>query len=436
MIAPRSHARLRAAAASSTAAALLLAALSSAQEARADGLPPYPIDVAGVKLSVFGYIQADAVLLDQSSEDELNPATQQPLNTERINIKRAHIRLDAARENLGAAVEVEGSTTNGPTLSLFAAELLAHWGETREGLPLPPVLLSLGLTRIPFGYEVRQHDLERPFLEQSTVVRALFPGSTQLGLRARGAWRFLRYDVGVMSGEPRGSAQFAAEAPTHALDLLGRGGVDVELWPGVRFEAGVSGLEGTGFHPGTPATKDQLVWRDANGDGIVQLSEIQIIPGTAAEPSATFRHFAMGADAHLSAQLPFGAVVVGGEVIWAMDLDRALYVADPVASGRDQRESGYSASAVWSGLPFGGALGVRYDRYNPDADATDAEGGALVPVDASLSTLALMASVRYQTLLRLMIEYDRNHNAMGRSANGSPASLAADAFTVRVEVAY
>jgi len=25
---------------------------------------------------------------------------------------------------------------------------------------------------------------------------------------------------------------------------------------------------------------------------------------------------------------------------------------------------------------------------------------------------------------------------MGRSANGSPASLAADAFTVRVEVAY
>jgi hypothetical protein len=405
----------------------------------AQGAPPFPafpIDVSGVRLRAAGYLQADAVLLDQSSEDELDPATRAPLNTERLNLKRAHLRLEADQENLGVALEAEGSTARGPTLSLFAAELSYAFGERAKDLPLPLLLASLGLVRIAFGYEVRQHDLERPFLEQGTAIRALFPGSYQLGLRARGAWKFLRYDAGLMSGEPRGASQFAAQAPTHSLDLMGRGGLELELAPGVRFEAGISGLEGRGFHPGTPETKDQLVWRDANGDGIVQLTELQIIPGSSAEPSGTFRRFAVGADAHLTAQLPIGAISLGGELVWALDLDRALYVADPIASGRDQRELGYSASLVWSGLPLSGAVGVRYDRYNPDADATDARAGLPVPLDASVSTLALVISIRVETLVRLMLEYDKNHNAFGRGANGAPASLAADALTLRAEVAF
>jgi hypothetical protein len=400
--------------------------------ARAQG---FPVDVSDVHLQFSGYLQIDSALLDQSAQDELDPATRQPLNTERILVRRAHARLDAAKDRLGAWLELEGNTVQGAQAQLFAAEVQARLGDgLNDGLP--PFLIGIGLTRIPFGYETRQHDLERPFLEQSTVNRALFPGSMQLGLRARGAIGFLRYDVAVMSGEPRGAAQFALQAPTHAVDVMGRAGIAAELAPGVRLEAGISGLEGTGFHPGTPTTKDQLVWRDANGDGIVQLPEIQIIPGTAAEPSTTFRRFALGGDVHFSARLPFGLLVTGGEVIWSQNLDRALYPADPVALGRDQRSAGFSASAVLQDLPWGLCVGARYDRYNPDADASDAQGGARVPFDAGLSTLALVASVRYQRIFRLLVEYDRNHNAFGRGANGAPASLAADALTARVEMAF
>ena len=404
--------------------------------ARGQAFPPsVPVDVSGVKLNVGGFIQTDATLLDQSAEDELDPASRQPLNTERIDVRRAHVRLDAQKSFVGAALELDVNTVHGTQVQVIAAEVMADLG-SGDPMRLPTLLISLGITRIPFGYETPQHDLLRPFLEQSNLNRALFPGSYAPGLRARGAFRFMRYDVALVTGEPIGALQYPGQAPAHAVDLLGRGGVHAELAPGVTLDAGLSGLDGSGFHPGTPTTKDQLVWRDANGDGLVQLPEIQIIPGASAEPSSTFRRFALGADGHVSARLPLATLVVGGEAIWSQNLDRALYVADPAATGRNQRGSGFSASAVLQDLPGGLALGVRYDRYNPDADASDQQGAARVPIDASLSTLALLGSIRLERILRLSIEYDRNRNAFGRGPTGAPASLAADALTTRAEVAF
>jgi hypothetical protein len=395
----------------------------------------FPLDVSGVKVGVTGFVHADATLFDQSAQDELDPATRQPLNTERIDVRRAHLRVDASKSFVGAAVEVDANTVHGSQVQIIAAEVLVSLGGP-DPRTFPTLLLSLGLTRVPFGYETLQHDLLRPFLEQSTVVRALFPGSYAPGLRGRGAYRFLRYDVAVMAGEPIGAAAFAVQSPSHSVDYLGRFGIEVEIASGISLDAGISGLDGKGFHPGTPTTKDQLVWRDDNADGIVQLPEIQIIPGTAGEPSSAFRRFAFGGDAHLSWRLPFALLVAGGEFIWSQNLDRALFIADPVATGRNQRGTGFSASAVLQDLPYKLAAGVRYDRYDPDADAADANGGLRVPFDAGVSTLALMASVRLETVMRILIEYDRNHNAFGRGANGAPASLAADALTARAELAF
>jgi hypothetical protein len=409
-------------------AALLAAGLSARGQT-------FPIDVSGVKLGVTGFLQVDATLLDQTAEDELDPATRQPLNTERVFVHRGHVRLDASKGIVGAAIEVDANNIHGSQLQIIAAEVFADVGSA-DAQRLPTLLLSLGLTRIPFGYETLQHDLLRPFLEQSNITRALFPGSYQPGLRARGTFRFLRYDVAAMSGEPIGAAQFAAQAPTHSLDFVGRFGVHTDIVSGVTFDAGVSGLDGRGFSPGTPTTKDQLVWRDDNGDGIVQASEIQVIPGTTGEPSSTFRRFAAGADAHLSWKLPFALLVAGGEFIWSQNLDRALFVSDPVAQSRNQRGTGYSASAVLQELPWNFAAGLRYDSYNPDADAANASGGVRVPFDASVSTLAVMVSVRIEAVMRLLFEYDRNHNAFGRGLNGVPASLAADALTARAELAF
>src|SRR5262245_35961115 len=40
-------------------------------------------------VSVSGYVQADAILYDQSSLDEANPSTGEPLNDNRFSIRRA-----------------------------------------------------------------------------------------------------------------------------------------------------------------------------------------------------------------------------------------------------------------------------------------------------------------------------------------------------------
>jgi hypothetical protein len=152
----------------------------------------------------------------------------------------------------------------------------------------------VGLFKIPFGREVLQYDPERLFLERSTVVRALFPGEYDLGVRVSGGWRFLRYALAVMNGEPSGEQAFAARDPNQSKDLVGRIGIDTEIASVAHLRAGLSGVYGTGFASGTTSSKDVLTWRDDNDDGQVQASEIQVIRGRAATPSQNFSRNAIG----------------------------------------------------------------------------------------------------------------------------------------------
>ena len=189
-------------------------------------------------------------------------------------------------------------------------------------------------------------------------------------MRLRAGWRFIDVQIAMVNGDPLGDPAFPVQDPNHAKDIVGRLGVSGGRGR-VAFAAGLSGLSGTGFHRGTPETKDVLVWRDQNEDGIVQLSEIQVIPGSAATPSQDFHRFALGADARVRIALPrLGPLEIFGEAVWASNLDRGLAPADPVATGRDLRERGWVAGFV---QPLGQwfAVGGRYDRYDPDADASE-----------------------------------------------------------------
>jgi hypothetical protein len=246
----------------------------------------------------------------------------------------------------------------------------------------------------------------------------------------------VRYQVGVMNGHPLGELGFAGRDPTSAKDVLGRVGIDTEVLPGFRVEAGFSALVGTGFHQGTPATKDVLVWRDLNNDGIVELPEIQVIAGTAATPSKNFDRSALGGDIRFHVMLPeIGELFAYGELMWAKNLDRGMFVADPVTTGRDLRERGFAIGVtqeLWE--PF--IVGARYDRYSPDADATTQIGDHVVPVDSSVSSWALVAAFRYPPYGKLALEYDHNDNSLGRDQSGRPARLADDRLTLRAEVAF
>jgi hypothetical protein len=381
-----------------------------------------------------GFIQIDWIAHNQASQNEINDSNGALLNQDRFTLRRGHLRLDVDLGPLGGAIETDVNTTNGPQVRPIEANVSARWPEHPDKR-LPSLVATAGLMRIPFGLEVQELDWVRPFLERANVWQALFPGEFDLGVRLRAKYRFVDWGIAVMNGNPIGSKVFPDLDPVHEKDLVGRVGVDVTIVPGVRLQAGVSADGGTGFHAGTPTTKDVVVWQDANGDGVVQPNEITVIPGSAATPSQTFRRFAIGGDARLAVAMPvLGELALRGEIVSASNMDRGLEVADPIAAGHDLREVGWALGATQE-ITRWVTIGARYDRYNADADANAQRGVALVPIDRTYSTLALMGMVRYGNQ-RLLVEYDVNSNPLGVSAGGAPTTLADNALTVRAQLVF
>jgi hypothetical protein len=410
------------------------AVLVTAPSARAeDPAPPAPTPAGPSPFRFSGYLQVDWVLSNQSSQDQIDPSTGQPLNQDRFTLRRGHVRVDAERGPLSAVVELDANTTNGPQVRPIDVEGVFRWPTPRQREPL--LLVALGLMRIPFGFEVQELDYVRPFLERAAVARAFFPGEFDLGAKVQVHYRALDLALAVMNGSPIGAKEFPALDPGRTKELVGRIGTHAEIAPGVLLDAGVSGDTGLGFHPGTPTTKDVLVWRDDNGDGIVQATEISVIPGSAATPSQQFQRYAVGADARVSVKVgSLGLFALRAEIMRGSNIDRGIEIADPVGAGHDLRELGWLVGATQEVTRWG-MLGIRYDEYNPDQDASEQRATNLVPIDRTYRTLALMAMLRYEQA-RLVLEYDRNGNALGRDANGAPTTLADDAFTLRGQVTF
>jgi hypothetical protein len=238
-----------------------------------------------------------------------------------------------------------------------------------------------------------------------------------------------------MNGNPIGAQIFPDLDPSKSKDLLGRVGVDFEIVRGVRLLAGASALTGTGFHPGTPATKFQVIWQDQNGDGMVEPNELTVVGGQAATASQEFHRWAIAGDVRLVVSLPrLGDLALRAEVVDAVNLDRSLEVADPVGAGHDLREIGWYVGATQE-LTKWGMVGVRYDAYNPNSDASQQRAITLVPINRSYTTRAFMAMARYRGS-RLLLEYDINTNPLGIGSNGAPTTLADNALTVRAQVSF
>jgi hypothetical protein len=386
------------------------------------------------ELQLSGYAQVDWVVHNQASQNEVNYSSGVPLNQDRFTLRRAQLRVTSERRFLSGALEIDANTVNGPQIRPIDAEIAVHWPENADpGLPWFSV--SAGLMKIPFGFEVPELDVVRPFLERSNMARAFFPGEFDLGARFQAKYRFFELSVAAMNGHPIGDRVFPALAPDQKKEIIGHLGVELPVAPGVGFEAGVSADTGNGFHEGSATSKDQLVWRDENGDGLVQATEVQIIAGSSATPSQQFHRFALGADARFAIRFaPHAQFDVRAELVRASNLDRGLETADPVGAGHDLHELGWYLGATQEVTSWG-LVGVRYDYYDPDADAREQQAAQVVPRDRSYSTLAFLGMLRHSDA-RLSLEYDRNHNALGRAANGSPANLKSDALTLRAQYEF
>jgi len=335
-------------------------------------------------------------------------------------------------EALSGAIELDGNTIGGPNAHLL--EAWGRWtGPPRDGKPL--VAVTAGLFPIPFGVETPSLPRNRPFLEQPTWVRALFPGNIDAGVMAHGSFGLLRYSLAVMNGAPVGDTQWHGVDPTSSYDFLGRVGAEIAAPRELLVQFGVSGLSGTALHPGIAPTKDQLVWNDENGDGTVQPSELEEIPGSPGEPSQTFHHNGFGADLSVHYCLcVLGKGVVFAEGAIATDLDRGVLYADPVANARELRELGYTVGFVQN-VRERADFGVRYDYYNGDRDAHQTLGVAIVNTHEVFSTLSFMVAGIWHGM-RLTAQYDRNRNPFGRGDDGAPITREADQFALRMQVGF
>ncbi|HEX8796930.1 MAG TPA: hypothetical protein VF765_38525, partial [Polyangiaceae bacterium] len=118
------------------------------------------------QVRVSGFVQVDWVVHNQSSQDELNGSTGAPLNEDRFDLRRGHVRLDAEKGLVLGTIEIDANTVHGPQVRPIEAQVSLRWPE-KDDPRVPSVLVSAGLLRIPFGFEVQEIDWVRPFLERA-----------------------------------------------------------------------------------------------------------------------------------------------------------------------------------------------------------------------------------------------------------------------------
>jgi len=336
--------------------------------------------------------------------------------------------LDQDWEFASATLELDANTVRGPVVGIRRADAsLLYRGDRADGLPL--LALSAGIIDLPFGYELVESARSRLFLERSTGSLALFPTEMDAGAKLWGALGFVRYAVAVTNGEPVDARGFPRD-PNRAKDVSARFGVDVQATPGLSVGGGTSFVVGKGFHPGHAGSKNTVVWRDDNENGVVDSGEVVGVPGSAPQASQNFDRWVLGLDleATLATRVGRSRLVVEGFA--ASNYDRALYVADPVARA-DLRELGLSA-ALTQTLFGHGILGFRYSYYNPNSDLFEQRQGNLQPRSASIQGFSPLIGFEIKGA-RLVAEYDIVLDKLARDARGVPSDADNNVFGIRLQ---
>src|SRR5690606_39244968 len=145
--------------------------------------------------AVSGFVQAQ-YQTSQLSEDQLDPDGA-PLNQDEFSVRRARIRLDHGWSYGFATLEVDAGTIGGANLRLRRAEASLFYRGQAPVDVTPWLVLTAGVTDIPFALELGESQRDRLFMEQSIASRALFPTPADIGAKLWGAYEFIDYSIAV-----------------------------------------------------------------------------------------------------------------------------------------------------------------------------------------------------------------------------------------------
>jgi hypothetical protein len=406
-------------------------AVASAPAHRLGYEPFWPWILPPDGITFGGYLQAQYES-HQDSQDQLFQGGL-PINQDRFLVRRARVNVVGEWEYAAIAVELDANTTSGPQVDLRKAEASLQYRPERSKPPV--VMATLGQFDTPFGYELVESPRTRWFAERSTLSRAFWPGEPDLGVRFAGALSFFRWTIAPINGEPLGEkSSYVLQDPNAAKDIVFRFGLDATVRDDFHIAGGVSATRGRGFHPGSDATKSTIRWVDQNEDGVVQPIELTSVPGQAAKPSQNFDRWAAGLDLRVHVRTPIGVTKIYGEFVLGANMDRGLFVADPVLNSfRDQRELGYYVGLIQEISRYA-VIGFRFDTYDPNLDASDQRHGSLIPYSQAIKTYSPIAGLALPDRARLLFQYDIIENALARNAAGVPTKLQNNLWTLRLQV--
>jgi hypothetical protein len=377
-----------------------------------------------------GFVQGQ-LQFNQISEDQLQ-ASGAPLNRDQFVLRATRVRFDAGYSHAGYSFELDANTVRGPRVGIRRAEGLLFYRNAQPG-SAPLVALSLGVSDIPFGYELVESNSTRWFIERSVASEALFPTQTDINARVFGAWRFLRYALALGNGQPVNDSSYASD-PNAPKELVARFGADAAFSDSLAVSGGTSFSFGKGFHPGSPAVKDGVAWRDDNSDGIATPNEIVGVPGSAATASANFERWVLGVDLQLQLRSSIGLGVLALEGYLGSNHDRGLFTNDPAETGRDLRQSGLVLSLTQQVLEYG-IVGFRVSNYDPDSDFAEGRRGDFVPRSQGVTALSPLLGVAWPDQARLILQYDWVRDQFARDSVGVPMDAKNNQLTARLQVA-
>jgi hypothetical protein len=382
------------------------------------------------ELKISAYIQGQFVH-NRVSEDQLQQGGA-PLNQNQFMVRRGRVRFDRAWEYAGGSLELDANTVRGASVGIRRAEAsLFYRGDNAVDLP-PLVMLTVGVSDIPFGYELLESAGKRWFMERTVGSSALFPSEADLSAKLSGGYRFLRYAVAVGNGEPVDGRGFPRD-PNAAKDAVGRIGVDLGSAQRVGVWGGTSFAYGKGFHAGTEATKDSLQWRDDNEDGRIDQGELVALPGRAATASENFERWAIGLDLGGSLQTPLGTSRLYAEGFVASSYDRGFAPSDPVAAAAPIRQAG-AYVALTQELWRHGIVGFRAAFYDPNSDVIETRADKALPKTQTVKTFSPLAGFQLPERARLVFQYDFVRDYLGRDELGVPTDAENDQWTLRLQV--
>jgi len=386
------------------------------------------------ELVVSGYVQAQYESRQDSEDAQLQGGAL--INRDRFVLRRGRVRVTRDWEWGQVLVEADGNTVRGPSMRLQKAEVSLLYGRQPDPDRPPLVQLTFGQFDAPFGFEIPYTSRARWFTERSAGSRAIFPAEPDVGVRLSGGWAFLRYAIAITNGEPLEEASgFALRDPNRNKDITGRLGAEAKVTRNLVIAGGVSFNRGRGYHAATDDTKSTLTWRDANENGAVDSGEVLGQPGSQGTAARTFERWAMGADIEVLLRTKLGWSMLQAEAFAASNLDRGLFIADPIVSGADVREYSYMASLTQEITPYA-TLGFRYDYYNPNSDFLDHRAGRQLPVSQRIRSFTPFVGLAMPGQARLVFEYVVSNDYLARDSRGVPTDYPNNQWTLRLQGSF